>query len=137
MSQKPFKIQLETRTKEFSIALINFLKTFPFNGIDQVIAKQILRSATSIGANYREANRAESKKDFTHKIGIIEKEASETKYWLELIESTWHIKKNQTKTFQNLLKESTELLALYTTISRNSKRKEEMRKCGNSEIRKL
>jgi four helix bundle protein len=116
-----FKLELESRTKQFSINLINFLKSFPFNGIDQIIAKQILRSGTSIGANYREANRAESKKDFIHNIGIVEKEAFEIQYWFELIKSTWKMNKEQSENFQTLYQESKEFTALFSTISRKSK----------------
>lgn len=62
-----------------------------------------MKSSTSIGANYREANRAESRKDFTHKVAIVEKEASETQYWSELFDK------------------STELLAIFTSIGKTSK----------------
>lgn len=122
MQNRDFKAKLESRTKDFSIALINFLKSFPYNFIDQIIAKQLLGSGTSIGANYREANRAESKKDFIHKIGIVEKEASETCYWMELIKATWKKDEQQNSTLKLLIQESNELIALFTTISRNSKK---------------
>ncbi len=89
--------------------------------IDGVVAKQILRSATSIGANYREANRAGSKNDFTHKIGIVEKEASETMYWLEIIECTWKFNQEQQDGFIWLKNETSELLAIFSTVSRKSK----------------
>jgi len=78
----------------------------------------MLRSGTSIGANYREANRAESKADFVHKIGIATKEAAETEYWLELIAES---PKLQTEGCQKLLKESDELIAILTTIGRKAK----------------
>lgn len=67
--------------------------------VDGIIFKQVLRSATSIGANYREANRAGSKNDFIHKIGIVEKEASETVYWLEIMEFTWKFTQKQQDEF--------------------------------------
>jgi four helix bundle protein len=76
--------ELETRTKKFSIEVIKFVSSLPKNKITDVLGYQILKSATSIGANYREANRGESRGDFIHKIGIVEKEAAETQYWLEL-----------------------------------------------------
>ena len=70
------------------------------------------------GANYREANRAESHDDFIHKIGIIEKEASETCYWLELCEEAGI---GDTAERQWLLKESSELLAIFTSIGKTAK----------------
>ena len=79
------KIELERRTKELSLHLIRFLESLPKNYLGEVIGRQLLKSGTSIGANYREANRAESKADFIHKLAIAEKEASETLYWLELM----------------------------------------------------
>jgi four helix bundle protein len=72
------KVELERRTKEFALRIIKFVAALPKNKIADVLGYQLLKAGTSIGANYREANRAESRKDFIHKIGIVEKEASET-----------------------------------------------------------
>jgi four helix bundle protein len=121
MNNKEFKNILEIRTKQYAIRVILLLKSFKYSMIDSVISKQVLRSAISIGANYREANRAESKKDFIHKIGIVEKEASETIYWFELMESTWEFEQSQLDEFMWLKNETLELLAIFTTISRKSK----------------
>ncbi|MBW2662795.1 MAG: four helix bundle protein [Deltaproteobacteria bacterium] len=79
---------------------------------------QSVKSSTSIGANYREANRAESRKDFTHKVAIVEKEASETQYWLELFEES-HIGDIENRSW--LMQESTELLAIFTSIGKTTK----------------
>jgi four helix bundle protein len=78
------KTELEARTKTFAVAIVKLVRTFPrsVDGIE--LGRQLLRAATSVGANYREANRAESRDDFIHKIGVAEKEASETAYWLEV-----------------------------------------------------
>lgn len=89
MDNLEFKKSLEDRTFKYAVELVKFLKSMSYNVIDIEISKQVLRSATSIGANYREANRAESKKDFIHKIGIIEKEACEIQYWINIITETW------------------------------------------------
>jgi len=70
------KIELERRTKEFSLQLIHFLESLPKNYLGETLDRQLLKSGTSIGANYREANRAESKADFIHKLAIVGKEAS-------------------------------------------------------------
>jgi four helix bundle protein len=82
------------------------------------LGRQLLRSATSIGANYREANRAVSRPDFTNKIGTIQKEAAETQYWLELLIESGIVKDSSVA---DLHKESTELLAIFTTIGRKLK----------------
>lgn len=74
------KDELEKRTKEFAIRIIQFVTALSKSKAADVMGYQLLKSGTSIGANYREANRAESKKDFIHKIGIVEKEASESEY---------------------------------------------------------
>src|SRR5262245_11447462 len=79
--------ELERRTRKFAIAVILFVESIRTMSVSRTLSIQLIRSATSIGANYREANRAESKKDFVHKIAIIEKEAAETQYWLELFEN--------------------------------------------------
>ncbi|HVS21242.1 MAG TPA: four helix bundle protein [Pyrinomonadaceae bacterium] len=76
------KIELEKRTKQFTLRIIAFAATLPTGRIGDVIRYQLVKAGT--GANYREANRAESRNDFIHKIGIVEKEAAETQYWLEL-----------------------------------------------------
>ena len=78
------KRELEKRTKQFALRIIAFVATLPMGKIGDVIRYQLVKAGTSVGANYREANRAESRSDFIHKIGIVEKEASETQYWLEI-----------------------------------------------------
>jgi len=83
-----------------------------------VIGRQLIRSATSVGANYREANRAESRNDFVHKIGIVEKEASETQSWLELcIEGGV----GDVAECEVILQESGELLAIFTSVCKTAK----------------
>lgn len=76
---------LEDRTKNFSIKVIRLCKKVPFNTINHRLIDQLIRSATSIGANYREANETDTKKDFKNKITISKKESKETIYWVELI----------------------------------------------------
>ena len=112
------KTELEGRTKEFSIRIVRLIRSFPktVDGIE--VGRQLLRSGTAAGANYREANRAESKSDFIHKVGIAEKEASETVYWLEICEAA---PLGETNEVRALLKEANELLAIVTTIGRKAK----------------
>ena len=112
------KAELEQRTKGFSLNLIRFLQSLPKNYLGEAMGKQLLKSGTSIGANYREANRAESKADFIHKLAIVEKEASETLYWLELLLEAG-IGANQEAI--RLMQESNELLDIFPAAGRTSK----------------
>ena len=112
------KAELEQRTKEFSLILILFLQSLPKNYLGEALGRQLLKSGTSIGANYREANRAESKADFIHKLAIAEKEASETVYWLELMTEAGI---GDRKDVAKLLQEAREILAIFTAAGRTSK----------------
>src|SRR5258708_32314058 len=78
------KNDLETRTKRFAFSIIELVGKLPHCKASDVIGYQLLKSGTSIGANYREAARAQSRDDFIHKIGICAKDTSETEYWLDL-----------------------------------------------------
>src|SRR6266478_2930773 len=103
---------LEKRTRQFALSVIKFVSSLPRTRAADVLGRQLLRSATSIGANYREANRGVSRADFVNKIGTVQKEAAETQYWLELlIESS--IAKDQAAV---LLQEASKLLAIFTSI---------------------
>jgi len=77
--------ELEARTKAFAPAVVRAVKAADRNPVADVLHHQLLRSGTSVGALYREARRAESRRDFIHKVGIAAKEASESSSWLELI----------------------------------------------------
>lgn len=114
------KTELETRTKDFALALIDLVEQLPTNRTGDIIGRQLLRSGTSIGANYREANRAESSSDFIHKVSISTKEAAETEFWLELINESNYLQINGCDA---VLSEGRELLAILTAIGRNSKKK--------------
>ena len=82
---KPKKYDLIERTGKFGEAVIQFCKDLPDNSINRPLVSQIVRSSTSIGANYMEADGAESKKDFRHKISICRKESKETMHWSHMI----------------------------------------------------
>ena len=86
--------------------------------IAQVLGKQVLRSGTSVGANYREASRARSKAEFTSKIGDCLKEIEETEYWLELLVDSGCISEEK---MADLLDETRQLIAIFTTINKRSK----------------
>ena len=112
------KKALEDRTKKFALGVIRFARSLPKSREADVIVRQLLRSATSIGANYREAQRGVSRADFKNKIGTVEKEAAETQYWLELITDS---ALGDRSGAAQLHKESSELLAIFTTIGKKLK----------------
>ena len=109
---------LEKRTKDFALRIMRFIGELPKNKFTDVMGYQLLKSGTSIGANYREANRAESRDDFIHKVGVVEKEAAESQYWLELIKEADIGDKEEREW---LKRESGELLAIFTAIGRTAK----------------
>ena len=110
---------LRERTKEFAIQVIRMYSTLPKSAEAQVLGKQVLRSGTSVGANYREACRARSKAEFVAKVGDCLKELDESAYWFELlIESGTAAPAD----LEPLRKECDELLAIFTTISKKCKK---------------
>lgn len=115
MELKEFARDLEKRTRKFAVQIIRLSMRLPRTPEGMVIRNQITKSGSSIGANYREANRSRSKADFRNKIKICESEASETQYWLEVIVETEWLSRDQIKTEYN---ECSELLALFTAISK-------------------
>jgi|SRR5690554_6325805 len=118
MTNKEFGKELEKRTKNFAIEIIKLSCSLPNTPECRVIRNQATKSGTSIGANYREANRARSKADFNNKIKISESESNETVYWLEIIsELNWVSQ----EIISPNIKECNELLAIFSTIGRNSK----------------
>ena len=108
---------LEQRTKRFALAAIEFVSSLPRTREADVLGRQLLRSATSVGANYREANRGVSRADFANKIGTVQKEAAETQYWIELFIESGIAKPTALKLHQ----EATELVAIFTSIGRKLK----------------
>ena len=110
--------ELEKRTKEFALRVMRFVGSLPKNKVTDVLGYQLLKSATSVGTNYREANRAESHDDFIHKIGIVEKEASESQYWLELVDEA-DIGDKEERAW--LMGESSELVAIFTAMGKTAK----------------
>lgn len=104
---------LAERTKQFSKDIIGIVKKISVNHLNRNIISQLLRSSTSIGANYREATAASSKKDFRNKIHICRKEAQETEYWIELLVET---NPDYKKELQKLWKESHELVLIFGKI---------------------
>jgi four helix bundle protein len=118
MENKEFSQKLEKRTRLFAVSIINLSVLLPKTQEGKVIRNQITKSGTSIGANYREANRSRSKADFKNKIKICESEASETQYWLEVIVESNMLNWERVKQDHQ---ECSELLALFASIAKGSK----------------
>jgi four helix bundle protein len=110
---------LKPRTKAFALRVIRMYSKLPKNdAAAQVLGKQVLRSGTSVGANQREASRARSKAEFISKIGDCLKEIDETEFWLELLVDSGRIPATR---MADLLDETRQLIAIYTTIDKNAK----------------
>lgn len=114
---KDTKYDLEERTAKFGENAIKFAKKIPQNPISAPLINQFIKSSTSIGANYCEADGAESKKDFKHKIGICKKESKETKYWLRMIAN---VVPELTEEARILWKEAQEFTLIFSSIIKNT-----------------
>jgi four helix bundle protein len=112
---KEFSKELEKRTRRFAVQIIRLSITLPNTPEAKVVRNQLTKCGTSVGANYREANRSRSKADFKNEITICESEASETQYWLEVILEVGWKSRTQIK-FEYV--ECGELLAIFTSIGK-------------------
>lgn len=112
------KDEMYQRTMLFSTRILHMVKAIPKGMAENVIARQLIRSATSIGANYREACHGRSRSDFIAKIKICEGEADETLYWLELLVNSGIMKLNR---MQNLIDEANELVAIFTASTKTAR----------------
>ena len=110
---------LKDRTKKFSIDVVALVAGLPKSVVAEVLGKQILRSATSVGANYRAACRAKSQADFINKIAIVIEGADETQFWIELMVETKIIKRDIAAL---LWKEADELVSIMTASSKTAKK---------------
>jgi len=110
---------LEERTAKFGEGVIDLCKTIEQNVITRPVISQLIRSATSIGANYMEANGASSRRDFGNKIHICKKETQETKHWLRMLARCYPNKKNEIKI---LWKECQELTLIFQKITSSLKK---------------
>jgi four helix bundle protein len=116
MERKQFAKDLEKHTRKFAVQIIRLSITLPNSPEGMVVKNQLTKAGTSIGANYREANRSRSRADFKNKIKICESEASETQYWLEVIIETGWLTWEKIKPEYE---ECSELLAIFTTIGKS------------------
>ncbi|HZY39059.1 MAG TPA: four helix bundle protein [Mucilaginibacter sp.] len=109
---------LKIRTKTFALNIIKLVKALPDDRVGRVLGNQILRSGTSVAANYRSACKARSKADFISKITIVEEEADETTLWMELIMESGTLNNDLTK---SLHREANELTAIFTSSGKTAK----------------
>lgn len=107
------------RTREFALRVIAVFRALPREEVARVLGRQLLRSGTSVGAHYREAQRAKSFADFISKIEGALQELEETRYWLELLTEAGIIPANR---LSSLHDEATQLIAIFMTIARRTKR---------------
>ncbi|MGA9364313.1 MAG: four helix bundle protein [Bacteroidota bacterium] len=104
------KEELKTRSKQMALRGIRLAMSLPKSNVSDVLGRQLIRSATSVAANYRSACKARSKADFISKLGIVEEEVDETQFWLELVVETGLVKAAR---IQNLLDEVRQLGAIF------------------------
>ena len=107
------KNELQERTKRFAIRVFKLIERLPKSEASKVVTYQILKSSSSVAANYRAVNRAKSKIDFINKIKIVLEEADESNFWLGFIADV-ELLKNDDKELNQLIKESDELTAIFT-----------------------
>ena len=109
---------MKPRTKRFALRVIRLVRSLPNDDVARVIGKQLLRSGTSLGANYRAACRARSPAEFCSKMGIVEEEADESAFWMELLIEGEIVKE---KLLEDLLAEANELVAIVVTSIRTAR----------------
>ena len=111
--EKAAPLDLQTRTSDFALRIVKLYANLPKTTEAQVLGRQALRSGTSVGANYREGNRAKSDADIVNKFESVLQELDETGYWLNLLVKSGIL---PSKKAEELIKETNELLAIFTTI---------------------
>ncbi len=114
------KEDLKKRTKHFALRVIRLVEVLPKTRTAQVIGNQLLRSATSVAANYRAACRARSQADFVYKLGLVEEEADESLFWLEMVVETDLMPAARV---QDLTQEADELTAIFVASRKTAKKK--------------
>ena len=124
-----YTIELQNRTKQFSVAIIDIARAIKIDLINKNIISQILRSSTSVGANYTEAVESESRDDFIHKLSICKKEANETKYWLELLRTT---NSSIGTKIDPLIQEVLELIKIFAATIATTKRNKLLKQNGQT-----
>jgi len=119
VNQLSNKYPLEERTAKFGEEIIKFCKSIQTDSVSLPLVTQLVRSATSIGANYMEANGASSKRDFQNKIFICKKEAQETKHWLRMLATALPEKKEDLRRLWSEVQEMTLIFQKITSTLKN------------------
>ena len=109
---------IKIKSFDFAVRIVHLFKFLKDDKKEFVLSKQLLRSGTSVGAMIREAEHAQSKADFIHKLSIAQKEINETIYWLELLQATDYL---NTKQFENIHANAIELIKLITSSIKTAK----------------
>ena len=109
---------IRDKSYEFALRIMKMYRHMIKNNVEHEIAKQLLRSGTSIGANVEEGCSAQSRKDFIHKLSIAQKDAFETRYWLRLLRDSGEIKKEHGN---SMIKDCDELISILTSILKTTK----------------
>jgi four helix bundle protein len=112
--------EMKMRTKQFALRVVRLVQSLPPNLVAEVLGKQLLRSGTSVGANYRAACRAKSTADFINKLSIVEEEADESVYWMELLVEGKIVKENL---LENLMEEGNQILSIVVSSIKTLKEK--------------
>ena len=126
------KAELKGRTKKFAVDVIRFIETLPPSRSLNILSNQILRSSSSVGANYRSACKGKSTADFINKITIVEEEADESLYWMELMEESGLVEPSK---LSSLKKEANELTAIFTAIGKTAKLNQKSKNSSPNQIR--
>jgi four helix bundle protein len=113
--------EMKARTEQFALRVIRLVQSLPSNTVAEVIGKQLLRSGTSVGANYRACCRAKSTADFINKLSIVEEEADESIYWMELLIEGQIVKENLLKDLTN---EANQILSIIVSSIKTLKEKQ-------------
>ena len=109
---------LNGRTRKFAVAVLSFAARMPRTTASRVVEEQLVKAASSVGANYREAGRAESRRDFIHKVGVAAKECAEAQYWMEIVTEA---NIGDPENCAQLSQECSEILAILVAIGRNAR----------------
>ena len=119
------RAEFRRRTFEFGIRCIRFAESLPRTTVARIIAKQLVRAATSVGANYRAAIRSRSRADFMAKMGIVEEECDETGYWIEVLLELGLLPEKRTSALQE---EANEILAVTVSSIKTARKRQQIRK---------
>lgn len=113
------QVDLKDRTRAFALAVVQLVEEMPYGRTADVVARQLLRSGTSVGANYRSACRARSRREFVAKLGIVEEEADEAQFWLDIVTERGFVDPERTK---RLSDEASQLTSIVVSSIRTARR---------------